>query len=168
MKLYHFSDNPNIKRFEPRRIYDEVVPKVWTIDEYHAPHYFFPRECPRVCIWPKEDTTESDLNTFFGMSDAKRMVAIETAWYDRVSKGHIYRYSFEPDDFEIHEPNAGYYISTRAVEPINIERIDDLVGSIIIQSIEFRVTPSLKPLKEQILKSSVNYSMIRMRNAVLE
>jgi hypothetical protein len=168
VKLYHFSENPDIQKFEPRLIYKETEAKVWTIDEYHAPHYYFPRECPRVCIWPKEDTSAEDLELFFGMSITHRMIAIESAWYERVSKGHIYRYSFDPIDFEIHEPNAGYYISTQCVEPINVERMDDLVGSIVTHGIELRVTPSLKPLREFILKSSINFSMIRMRNAVIE
>jgi len=168
VKLYHFSDNPNIQRFEPRFINEETDAKVWAIDEDYAPHYFFPRECPRVCVWPKEDTSAADLEFFFGMSTARRMIAIESAWYERVSRGHIYRYSVDPVDFRIHEPNAGYYISSRSVEPLSVERMDDLVGSILSQGIELRITPSLKPLREFILKSSINFSMIRMRNAVME
>ncbi|GIP49373.1 hypothetical protein IM700_010110 [Paenibacillus sp. DXFW5] len=167
MKLYHFSDNPDIQRFEPRMIYEETEAKVWAIDEFHAPHYFFPRECPRVCVWPEEYTTEADLNLFFCMSTTQRIIAIESAWYDQVSNGHIYRYSFNPDDFVLHEPNAGYYISSVSVVPSNVERIDDLIGSITDLGIEFRVTPSLKPLKDLVLKSSLNYSMIRLRNAVM-
>lgn len=168
MILYHFSEDPSIQRFDPRIINKETVAKVWTIDETHAPHYYFPRECPRVCVWPKEDTSLSDIQYFFGLSKTHRMIAIESAWYERVSKGHIYRYSFDPVDFQIHEPNAGYYISTRSVEPLNVERIDDLIGAIISQGIELRVTPFLQPLKEFIIKSSINFSMIRMRNALME
>lgn len=168
MKLYHFSEEPDIKIFEPRIIYNQTnkPAKVWSIDEFHSPHYYFPRECPRVCIWPQEDTTEQDLDKFFGMSKTNRIVAIETGWYDRVRGGHNYRYTFDPENFEIFDANAGYYVSTRTVKPVNVERIDDLIMAILQAGIELRVTPSLMMLKERILKSTVNYSMIRMRNAV--
>ncbi|MBP3967326.1 DUF6886 family protein [Paenibacillus lignilyticus] len=166
MKLYHFSEEPDIKIFEPRTIYKQTDAKVWTIDEYHAPHYYFPRECPRVCVWPKEDTIEVDHEKFFGMSKTNRLVAIESGWYDRLRKGHVYKYTFDADGFELNEPNAGYYISTRTVVPVDVEIIDDLISAIIEEGIELRVTPSLLPLKERILASTVNFSMIRMRNAV--
>lgn len=59
MRLYHFSEDPDIKIFEPRTLpnRDDERAKVWTIDEYHAPHYFFPRECPRVCFWSGDLTS---------------------------------------------------------------------------------------------------------------
>ncbi|SFS72489.1 DUF6886 family protein [Paenibacillus sp. BC26] len=168
MKLYHFSEEPDIKVFEPRPLYKQTDAKVWTIDEYHAPHYYFPRECPRVCVWPKKDTNEIDREKFFGMSKTNRMVAIESGWYNRLRKGHVYRYTFDSDGFELTDSNAGYYISTRAVVPENVEIIDDLLSAIIEEGIEIRVTPSLLPLKERIVASTVNFSMIRMRNAILE
>ncbi|MDQ0060036.1 DUF6886 family protein [Paenibacillus harenae] len=170
MRLYHFSEEPDIKVFEPRMINGQIdeLAKVWTIDEYHAAHYYLPRDCPRICIWPKEDTTELDLDKFFGMSKTKRIITIESGWYERVRKGTIYRYGFDPDAFELYEPNAGYYITTRTVKPLFAERIDDLITAILHEGIELRVTPSLIPLKEHVLASSVNFSMIRMRNAVLE
>jgi hypothetical protein len=167
MKLYHFSEEPDIKLFEPRIIYKQTdePAKVWTIDEFHAPHYYFPRECPRVCVWPKEDTSDQDMDIFFGMSKTNRMVAIENDWYEQVRHGRIYRYVFEAEDFELYEPNAGYYISTRSVKPVHVERIDDLIVTILQEGIELKVTPSLMPLKNRILESTMNFSMIRMRNA---
>lgn len=168
MKLFHFSEETDIKIFEPRTIYDQTDAKVWTIDEYHAPHYLFPRECPRVCIWPNKDTNELDYEFFFGMSKGSRIIAIETDWYDRVRKGCVYRYIFESTDFELEDKNAGYYVSRKAVKPIEIEKIDDLITAILDEGIELRVTPSLIPFKKHILKSTVNFSMIRMRNAKQE
>jgi hypothetical protein len=167
IKVYHFSEEPDIEEFEPRVINqaDESA-KVWAIDDFHAPHYYFPRECPRVCVWPKEDTTLQDRMAFFGMSTVNRMIAIETGWYERVRNGHIYRYTFDGDDFVLYEPNAGYYISTQTVKPIKVEKIEDLIMAILKEGIELRVTPSLMLLKDRILKSTVNFSMIRMRNAV--
>ncbi len=167
MKLYHFSEEPDITIFEPRKLdYRANEPAmVWAIDEFHAPHYFFPRDCPRVCIWPKEDTTESDFNRFFGHSKTARIVAIEAGWFERVRTAHLFRYTFEPDHFTSYEPNAGYYTATQTVKPISVERMDDLLGSLIALGIELRITPSLMPLRDAILSSTVNFSMIRMKNA---
>lgn len=166
--LYHFSEDADIKIFEPRILYNQhdEPAKVWTIDVHHAPHYYFPRECPRVCIEAVEGTSESDAEMFFGMSGTRRMIAIEAGWYERVRKGCVYRYSFDPVDFELFDANAGYYIATKTVAPIHVERMDDLVAAILQEGIELRITPSLMLLKERILASSVSFSMIRMRNAV--
>ncbi|SFL22204.1 hypothetical protein SAMN03159341_10494 [Paenibacillus sp. 1_12] len=170
MKLYHFSEEANIEVFVPRKLeyrVDEPA-QVWTIDEFHAPHYLFPRDCPRVCIWPKEDTTEQDYNLFFGHSRTNRMVAVETGWIDRIRKGCIYRYVFKADEFKLYEPNAGYYTTTHTVKPVVVERVDDLLGGLTALGIEVRITPSLIPLKQSIATSTINFSMIRMKNAIQE
>lgn len=169
MRLYHFSEEPDIAVFKPRKLdyrMDEPA-QVWTIDEFHAPHYYFPRDCPRVCIWPQEDTTEEDIQRFFGHSSTRRMVAVETGWLERIRRTTIYRYIFDSDEFELYELNAGYYTSTRAVRPVVVEKMDDPLSGLASLDIEVRITPSLKPLKEAILSSTVNYSMIRLKNAIL-
>ena len=66
MRLFHFSDDPAIARFEPRAV---LVPSprapgrewlngplVWAIDEPHQPMYLFPRDCPRILLWPRPET----------------------------------------------------------------------------------------------------------------
>ncbi|SDE44402.1 hypothetical protein SAMN02799630_03383 [Paenibacillus sp. UNCCL117] len=168
--LYHFSENPNIDIFEPRKLESrpDEPSMVWAIDEFHSPHYWFPRDCPRVCIWPDEDTKESDIERFFGLSRTKHIVAIESGWLDRVRAGSIYRYSFKPEEFALYDRHAGYYTATHTVQPEGVERIDDLLGSLTAHGIEVRLTPSLLPLQQAILKSTVQFSMIRMRNALLK
>jgi hypothetical protein len=170
MQLFHFSEDPNIAVFQPRKLdYRMNEPaQVWTIDEFHAPHYYFPRDCPRVCIWPHEDTTDEDLQRFFGHSSTQRMVAVETGWLDRIRGTTIYRYIFDPNEFELYEQNAGYYTSTRTVRPVAVEKMGDLLGSLAALDIEVRITPTLRPLNEAIPSSTVNFSMIRMKNAILK
>ncbi|WNQ11953.1 hypothetical protein MJA45_02520 [Paenibacillus aurantius] len=163
--LYHFSEEGEIVLFEPRTIYDQTEAKVWAIDAFHAPHYYFPRDCPRICLWPKDETTEKDESRFFGMSAVRRMIAVESGWYDRIRKGHLYRYVFDGEGFGVEEPNAGYYTSVRAVKPLRVDRIEDLPDALLKEGIELRITPSLTPLKEAVLRSTLNFSMIRMRNA---
>jgi hypothetical protein len=169
MRLYHFSEESNIQIFEPRKLeYRAQEPAmVWAIDEFHAPHYFFPRDCPRVCIWPRDDTTDSDLKRFFGHSNTTRIVAIESGWFERAREAALYRYTFESEYFTLYEPNAGYYTTIEKAQPISVERIDDLIGNLISHGIELRITPSLLPLRDAILASTVNFSMIRMRKPIL-
>lgn len=166
MKLFHFSEEPNIPFFEPRKIYEETEAKVWAIDEYHAPHYYFPRECPRICVWTDEATTERDIEGFFGMSASRRMIAIETRWYERLRTGYIYRYSFEAATFRVENMDAGYYVSNQKVIPRSVERVDDLIIALLKEGIEVRVTPSLYPMRDKVLDSTIAFSMIRMRNAM--
>lgn len=167
MKLYHFSEQPDIRTFVPRQLdYRRTEPAmVWTIDEFHAPHYYFPRDCPRVCIWPVEDTNEADIQRFFGQSETRRMIAIESRWFERVNRASIYRYESAPDPFSLYTADAGYYTSTSTVQPVSVERMDDLLHRLTCLGIEIRVTPSLFPLRDAILSSTVQFSMIRMKNA---
>ncbi|MFC5653400.1 DUF6886 family protein [Paenibacillus solisilvae] len=167
MKLFHFSEDPSIAIFEPRQLeYRLNEPAmVWAVDEFHAPHYFLPRDCPRVCVWPQESTTEEDRRQFFGHSKTDHLIAVEAGWLKRIGTAHIYRYTFNPENFDLYDTNAGYYTSTQTVKPISIDRIDDLISAITSLGIEFRITPSLLPLRDSILASTVNFSMIRMKFA---
>jgi len=165
--LYHFSESPDIALFEPRKLdYRPDEPAmVWAIGEFHAPHYFFPRDCPRVCIWPQPSTTESDIEKFFGLSSVTRVVAVESDWLGRIRQTKLYRYVFDDADFALYDANAGYYTSTQTVKPIAIEPVGDLLNQLAARDIELRVTPSLMPLRQAILASTVNFSMIRMKYA---
>jgi hypothetical protein len=63
MALYHFSETPDITVFHPHvaktsAIRDEAF--VWAIDDWHAPMYFVPRDCPRACFWAGPKTTQED------------------------------------------------------------------------------------------------------------
>ncbi|MDF2959262.1 MAG: hypothetical protein K0S39_997 [Paenibacillus sp.] len=167
MKLFHFSEESNIKVFEPRKLdYRTNEPAmVWTIDEFHAPHYFLPRDCPRICIWPKEHTTNADMHYFFGLSKNARIIAIESEWLETIRKTELFRYVFEPEHFKKYDLNAGYYTATQSVKPLLVERMDNLLESICSCGIELRITPSLSLLKDAVLSSTLNFSMIRMRNA---
>ncbi len=53
-------------------------------------------------------------------------------------------YRFDPSGFEIRDPPAGYYVSSEA---------------------EFRVLDSLWELRELVIDSTLEYSIIRIRNA---
>jgi hypothetical protein len=52
--VWHLSEDPSLGRFLPRRraANSTAPPLVWAVDTRHAPMFWFPRDCPRGCIWP--------------------------------------------------------------------------------------------------------------------
>jgi hypothetical protein len=84
--LWHFSEDPALARFRPARpgANANAPPLVWAVDTRHAPMFWFPRECPRGCIWPVAATTAEDRERFFGQSAASRVHVIEADWLERM------------------------------------------------------------------------------------
>lgn len=110
--LYHFSEEPDIARFAPRAplAHPQGEPLVWTIDQAHAPLYFFPRDCPRVAFWPLPTTTSADRERFYTGTTAQMVIAIEYAWLARVQQARLYRYHIPAEGFtaHTHDPRQHY------------------------------------------------------------
>jgi hypothetical protein len=142
--LYHFSTNPNIERFAPHvpRTNPTHAPAVWAIDAEHAPLYWFPRDCPRVTIWPRDPADASVFHERFATS-AVRLHAIELAWLDRMRDAVIYRYEFDAEPFEPWMDADGQWISDREAVPIEVAPVGDLLAAHVDAGIELRIVPSL-------------------------
>jgi hypothetical protein len=142
----------------------EVEPLVWAIDEWHAPTYFVPRDCPRVCFWPLPTTTAEDFARFFAAVPARMVIVIESAWLDRVRTTRLYRYVMPEETFEdLHD--YGGHVSRKTVVPLGVEPVGDLLGALADAGVELRITPSLVPLGRAIIETTLHFSLIRMRNA---
>lgn len=167
MSLYHYSEDPNIARFSPRAplAHPETEPFVWTIDDFHSPLYYLPRDCPRASLWPLPTTTSADRERFFGSVSGRMVIAIESGWVDRVLSAMLYRYSFDEDPF-FPTDNYGAYITRETVEPIQVEPVGNLLRRLLDSDIELRICPSLVPLGRAIIRSTLHFSLIRMRNAI--
>ena len=167
MKLFHFSEDASIQRFEPHVpvTQPEAPPLVWAIDEAHAPNYFFPRECPRACFWIGPQTTRADRERFFGPSSAATVIAVEFAWLERIRRARIYVYHMPPETFDLQDANAGYFVSEVAVVPFKVEPLGDPLHHLASAGVELRVMRSLRPLQDALIHSTVHFSMIRLRNA---
>jgi hypothetical protein len=76
--LWHFSEDPSLRRSRPHRpaTNPDDPPAVWAVDTRHAPMFWFPRDCPRACIWPVSTTTPEDRERFFGQSATNRAAAL--------------------------------------------------------------------------------------------
>lgn len=166
MELYHFSEDPTIKRFVPRPplAHPETEPLVWTIDAWHAPMYFMPRDCPRVCGWPLPTTTPEDHARFFSYVSGRMIVAIEAGWLERLHTTRLYRYVMPAASFESLQ-DAGMHVSRETVVPLRVELVGDLVAALLAVPVELRICASLLPLADALIDSTLHFSLIRMRNA---
>lgn len=167
--VYHISDDPAIERFVPRPVLTHLEGTesalVWAIDEMHVVNYFLPRNCPRACFYPLPDSTPEDIERFMGPCCPAQVIAIESAWFERACSCRLYQYVFAKEQFRLFDPNAGYYVSPQTVIPLERRVIDDPLGQLLERGVELRVTPSLWVLHDQLPASSLQYSIIRMRNA---
>jgi len=166
--LYHFSEDPAIRRFHPRpaAAIEGNPSVVWAIDEEHAPHYFFPRACPRVVCWCEETTSQEDREELFALTSATKLAAVESAWLERIRQTVLYRYTMPDQAFSLHNAHAGYYVSYETVTPLLVEPVGDLLERLTASGLELRLTPSLVPLKNRIMGSTLGFSIIRFANAV--
>jgi hypothetical protein len=173
MRLFHFSDDPAISRFEPRPV---LVPSprppgrewlngplVWAIDEMHQAMYLFPRECPRILLWPTDATSEEDRAHFWGDSDAQTIAYIETAWLGRLKSAELHRYQLPGESFE-DLGDAGMWVSRAPVTPQGVTRLDNLLTALEACDVELRPVESLRSLKN-VWSTSLHASGIRLRNA---
>lgn len=166
-ELYHFSEEPDIRLFEPRpaKAFPELEPVVFALDRKRSPHYFFPRDCPRVIYWKADWTTEADARTFLANTTAEKIVVVECGWLDRIRDTKLFVYTFAGESFEPMGSSAGYYISRQTVVPIRVEPVGDLLGRLLAERLELRFTPSLHPIRESVIASTMDFSIIRFRNA---
>jgi hypothetical protein len=164
--LWHFSEDASLTRFRPRtaaaRPGDPAL--VWAVDTRHAPMFWFPRDCPRGCIWPVSTTTPEDRDRFFGQSAANRIHVMEADWLPRMRDCRLYAYRLPTDPFRPHEV-GGYWVTDEPVNPIEQVVIDDLLGRHATAGIELRITPSIWPFWRQVVNSTVEFSGSRLRNS---
>jgi hypothetical protein len=167
MRLFHFSEDPHITRFEPHRAPSSALDDeyVWAIDERHAPMYYFPRDCPRACFWAGPATSDDDRERWMGGSGAAMVIAIEAAWLERMRETTLYRYAMPPETFTQVDETAGHWVSRTGVSPLGIDTIDDLLGAIVAAGAELRVMPALFELWGRVIASTLEFSGTRLRNA---
>jgi hypothetical protein len=164
--VWHFSEDPSLGRFlpQPPAANPRAMPLVWAVDTRHAPMFWFPRGCPRGCIWPGSATTAEDRERFFGQSAAGRIHVIETGWLGRVRDCRLYAYRLPAGPFRPHEV-GGSWVADTPVDAIEQVVIDDLVGRHASAGIELRITPSVWPFWRRVADSTVEFSGYRLRHS---
>lgn len=162
MTLYHVSEESDIGVFTPRRVGDGE-PIVWAIDDERLRNYLVPRDCPRVTFYAGPGTTVADRERFLGSSPA--VMAIESGWFERVSACRLFCYHFSSDSFECRDRTAGYFVSRAVVTPTQVDVIENPVSAILRRGVELRVLPDLWSLRNAVIESTLEFSIIRWRNA---
>ena len=166
--LLHFSEDPNIQVFRPHvpASSPENPPLVWTVDEAHAPGFWFPRQAPRACCWSVGKPLSDIGRSLLGMGANSRMHAIESVWLERMRSCKMYVYRFDAAPFGVYDVPAGYFSTTKTIEPLSVEPIGDLLALHTAANIELRVVPNLWPLIDAIIASGLEFSISRSKNAL--
>jgi hypothetical protein len=172
-ELYHFSEDPGINLFVPRPVAVPAHrgpgrewlngPLVWAIDEWHSPMYLFPRDCPRVLIWPTSLTSTEDRERWWGPRGARMMAHIERDWFDRMCATDVYRYALPSGAFES-LGDVGMYVARQAVQPLRVQPVGNLLQALETAVVDLVVMQSLQPLSD-VWESTMHASGIRLRNA---
>lgn len=167
MRLFHISEEPGIPAFEPRPapspdagVQGDVV---WAIDEAHLPNYLLPRDCPRVTFAASGRTTPTDKDRF--LMGSRRVIAVESGWFPKLETCRLFLYEFPAESFEPLDAGAGYFVSRKAVAPLAVTALGSPIAEILSRKVELRLIPDLWALRDAVAASSLEYSIIRFRNA---
>jgi len=139
-------------------------PLVWAIDAQHAPLYWFPRDCPRVTAWPRNPNEQAAFRQSF-CTTAARVHAIELFWLPTLQTTVLFRYRLEGSVFRPWSDASGQWITDVAVEPIEVDRFDDLIGHHVSADIELRAVPNLWPLRDLAVEGPWDFSVVRFQQA---
>jgi hypothetical protein len=144
---------------------DEGV--VWAVDTRHVPLYWFPRDCPRGTFWARPETTDRDVDRFLDGDRSRRVHAVESAWLGRMRSARVFAYRVPETTFRPHGVVGGYWVSTAAVEPLEMVDLGDLLERHARAGIELRILPSIWALWDRVVASTLEFSGMRLRNAAL-
>ena len=164
-ELWHVSEDPTIDIFHPH--HDELhaldEPLVWAVDSEHWWLYWFPRDCPRACFNANGDTTEEDVERWLDGDRERRVAVIETGWLQRFRSARVYAYRMPAETFE---PWDKFFVSRETARPLEVVELGDLLARHAEAGNELRIAPSLYPLWDRVIESTLDFSGIRLRNAV--
>lgn len=168
-RLFHVSERAGINEFKPKPspsyfagITGDVV---FAITENLLHNYLLPRDCPRVTYYASEKTTPTDIDKFIGDTAASHVIIVESGWYEVITSTTLFCYELPTETFSLIDECAGYYISYQPVIPLAVRPVTDIIPAILSRNIELRFAPSLTEIARAVSLSSLNFSLIRMRNA---
>jgi len=174
MRLFHFSEDDSIGRFVPRPVATASArppgrewlngPLVWAIDEWHQPMYFFPRDCPRILVWPTDRTSERDRRAFRATTSHRMVAFVEQRWMSIIQETVLHRYDLPPASFQSLD-DAGMWVSRRDVVPTTRQEVGALLLALRRANIEVRPLDDLLALRG-LWATSLHASGIRLRNAI--
>jgi hypothetical protein len=164
-ELWHVSENPTIEVFHPHQseLHALDEPLVWAVDTHYQWLYWFPRDCPRACFEANGDTTDDDVERWLDGDRTRRVGVIEGAWLERFRSARVYAYRLPTETFE---PWDKFFVSRETVSPLELVELGDLLARHAEAGNELRVAPVLHPLWDKVIETTLDFSGIRLRNAV--
>jgi hypothetical protein len=164
-ELWHFSEDPAIEVFVPHHheLHALDEPLVWAVDSEHRWLYWFPRDCPRATWCAGAETSDDDLDRWLDGDRSRRVAVIEKSWLKRMHSAELYAYRLPPETFE---PWDKFFVSRETVVPSEPVKLGDIVKEHTAGGTELRTADSLYPLWDEIIATTLDYSGIRLRNAV--
>ncbi len=169
MRLFHVSEETDIRIFEPRlptrKELDPDVGLVWAIDEARLPNFLTPRDCPRVAYHVGVHTSEEDRRRFFSSAGAAHAVVIEGKWFSVMQNTTLYLYEFDPKEFELQDSVAGYYVAKTTQKPIGKTIVTDLFAELVRRQVELRIVDNLWDIADAVMASTLNWSLCRVADA---
>ena len=162
--LFHLSEENGIEKFDPRPSEYTPEPVVWAISQDRLCNYLLPRDCPRVTFYAGPKTSTDDIERFLG--ESRVVVAAESGWFERIRSCRLFCYHLPAETFECLDEGAGYFVSRVPVMPECVEVFDDLISEILKRNVELRFMRSLWTLRDDVVGSTLLFSLIRMRNAI--
>ena len=170
MRLFHVSEEPDIRVFVPRcparKDLDPTVGLVWAVDERRLPNFLTPRDCPRVTYHVGDKTTQRDRRRFFSSSSTTHAVIVESKWFQTIKNTTLYLYEFDTENFILQDDIAGYYVAKTTQYPKARTEVSDLFSQLILRKVEIRIVDNLWDIADAVKKSSLNWSLCRMANAI--
>jgi len=169
MRLFHVSEESDIKLFEPRiptrTDIDTTKGLVWAINEKCLPNFLTPRNCPRVCYHIGEHTSEADKLTFFSSKSCSHVVVIENKWFEAMQNTTLYLYEFDASEFTLLDEIAGYFTSVKPQIPIHKIEVVNLFAEQFRRNVELRLVDNLWDISREIQQTTLNWSLCRMKFA---
>lgn len=169
MRLFHISEEKNIRIFEPRipdrDDLDKTVGLVWAIDEERLPNFLTPRNCPRVTYHVGRNTSDLDKKEFFSSTTLSHVVVIENKWFEIMKTTVLYLYEFAVEDFELQDNVAGYYVAKTVQIPTAKFELNDLFAELMRRNIEIRIVDNIWDIADKVKNSTLNWSLCRMSYA---
>jgi hypothetical protein len=164
-ELWHVSEDPAIAVFRPHHneLHAADEPLVWAVDSHHQWLYWFPRDCPRATWCAGDDTSDEDIERWLDGDRERRVAAVENGWMERLRTAKLYAYRLPPETFE---PWDKFFVSRETVEPLEVAELGDLLERHAGAGNELRIVPRLYPLWERVIETTLDFSGIRLRNAV--
>lgn len=117
--------------------------------------------------WVTPETTVADRERIIGAGSGARVHAIEYGWLPAIRSARLYAYRLPATPFRpVGEPVPHAMVATEPVTPLGPpEQVSDLLALHEEAGIQLRVLDNLWPFWDCVIKSTVGFSGIRLRNA---